>query len=44
MLRNKKPRLSRINGAIFLRLETRDANFALPLFAAAGHCSTRFYR
>jgi len=35
MLRNKKPRLSRENGAAFMRLCCRDANPALPLFSAA---------
>jgi len=35
MLLNKKPRLSRVNGAVLVRLGFRDANPALPLFAAA---------
>jgi len=32
----KKPRLSKVNGAVFLRLIYRVAKPALPLFAAAG--------
>jgi len=38
MLRNKKPRLPEGDGAVLLRLFSRDANPALPLlplFAAA---------
>jgi len=35
MLRNKKPRLSRANGAVLMRLCGRDANPALTLFAPA---------
>jgi len=36
MLRNKKPRLSKGNGAVLMRLSGRVSTPALPLFAAAG--------
>jgi len=36
MLRNKKPRLPKGNGAVLMRLYRRAVKPALPLFAAAG--------